>query len=339
MKVLLTAVGCPGASTLIRMLKANEVEVHGVDMDLDVVGRWLCDSFHQVPSGESNDFIGRVIDLCQRLEVDALLPESSNEVSALSLHREEFPCPVLVSEPEAVANSLDKARMYRKLEESRFADHLPQWRLAKDLDELLDQAEEMGLRDGRPVVMKPSVGKGSRGVRIVDPELDPYEHFLHSKPDNKRITPMMLEAMMKDRGNSEPFEIPMMVMEYLGEEQRTVDAICSQGKMLLSSVKTVERARWGVVTLSTLVEDLDLTRQTEDILNQIPLSWCINVQFIGRKLIEINPRVSSFVHQEEVCFPYLALRKACGMSVDWNEARRRIKVGRRMVRYMDQVFE
>lgn len=321
------------------MLKANGVEVHGVDMDVDVVGRWLCDSFHQVPSGESDDYIYRVTDLCRRLEVDALLPESSSEVKALSLHRGEFPCPVLVSEPQAIADSLDKARMYRKLEESRFADHLPQWRLAKDLDELLCHAADMGLRDGRPVVIKPSVGKGSRGVRIVDPTLDPYEHFLHSKPDNKQITPQMLEALMKDRGESEPFEIPMMVMEYLGEEQRTVDAVCSEGKMLLSSVKTVEKARWGVVTLSTLVEDLDLTRQAEDILDQIRLSWCINVQFIGRKLIEINPRVSSFIHQEEVCFPYLALRKACGMPVDWTEARRKIKVGRRMVRYMDQVFE
>jgi predicted ATPase len=35
-RVLLTACGCPGASTLIRMLKQNgerEVEIIGVDMD------------------------------------------------------------------------------------------------------------------------------------------------------------------------------------------------------------------------------------------------------------------------------------------------------------------
>ena len=41
LKLVLTAAGCPGASTLIRMLKANgerEIVIHGVDVRPDAVG-------------------------------------------------------------------------------------------------------------------------------------------------------------------------------------------------------------------------------------------------------------------------------------------------------------
>ncbi len=54
LKLVLTAAGCPGASTLIRMLKANgerEIHIHGVDMRADAVGRFLCDGFSLVPAG------------------------------------------------------------------------------------------------------------------------------------------------------------------------------------------------------------------------------------------------------------------------------------------------
>ncbi len=44
-KILLTACGCPGASTLIRMLKNNgerPVEIIGTDMDKEAIGRFFC---------------------------------------------------------------------------------------------------------------------------------------------------------------------------------------------------------------------------------------------------------------------------------------------------------
>ena len=56
LKLVLTASGCPGASTLIRMLKANgerEIEIFGVDMRGDAIGRFLCDGFQTVPAGAS----------------------------------------------------------------------------------------------------------------------------------------------------------------------------------------------------------------------------------------------------------------------------------------------
>jgi hypothetical protein len=105
-------------------------------------------------------------------------------------------------------------------------------------------------------------------------------------------------------------------------------------------VKTVEQARWGVIVRGELVRRPDLVAQTREILRVIPLSYNVNLQFIGEKLIEINPRVSTFIYQEYLIAPYLAIKLALG-ELDAEGVRAyqaHIAYGRRMVRYMDQVF-
>ena len=60
LKLVLTAAGCPGAATLIRMLKANgerEIRIVGVDVRADAVGRFLCDDFATVPPGAGDDYV------------------------------------------------------------------------------------------------------------------------------------------------------------------------------------------------------------------------------------------------------------------------------------------
>jgi hypothetical protein len=58
--LVLAAAGCPGASTLIRLLKANgkrEISIHGVDVRADAVGRFLCDDFTTIPPGADDDYV------------------------------------------------------------------------------------------------------------------------------------------------------------------------------------------------------------------------------------------------------------------------------------------
>jgi len=341
MKILLTSVGCPGASTLIKMLKANHVEVHGCDMEHDVIGRWLCESFHDVPPGRSPGYVTRIQELAKKLDVDAVLPESDYELLSLAKGKDEFPCPVLVSNPEEIEIVQDKGRMYERLIRQGYGEKLPLVYTVNTFWQLEAAADKISPENTVPYVVKPTIGKGSRGVRIINPRLDPYQHLVESKPDNKEITPTMLKQLFLSNGRSKHtvFDREYMVMEYLGETQETVDIVSDWGEIKVSSVKTVEKSRWGVVTLSTLIKRPELVKQTEQIIGRIPLAHCINVQFIGEKLVEINARVSSYVHQKTVCFPYLALREACGMSVNWELEQKKVRIGRRMIRYMDQVFE
>ena len=64
------------------------------------------------------------------------------------------------------------------------------------------------------------------------------------------------------------------------------------------------------------------------------------MQWIGGRLLEINPRVSTFVYQEDFNIPYLGIKHALGEigADDVAEIQGRVRTTRRSVRYYDQVF-
>ena len=71
------------------------------------------------------------------------------------------------------------------------------------------------------------------------------------------------------------------------------------------------------------------------------LDWFVNIQFKGDKLLEVNPRVSTFVYQDDFILPYLGIKYALGELGDEAAAappRRACAPSRRTVRYYDQVF-
>ncbi len=339
-KVLLTACGCPGASTLIRMLKQRGCEVIGTDMDGDAIGRFLVDRFYQVPSGSNSiGYIPRMLEIVKREKPDVLLPESSNEVYPLACAKERFEelgTKVLVSDWSEVGASLNKYSMYRRLKEDGFPT--PKIYSATTYKQFLSAIYELGYPDNT-VVFKPHVGKGSRGVRIIDSKVNRLRHLLNEKPISKYISFEEAKAIFS-RAKHFP---KMLVMEYLDEPnlgQRTCDCLCMNGRELLTTVKTVEQARGGVIVKGRLVKDEGLVEQTREILRSIRLSYCVNLQFIGDKLIEINPRVSTFIYQPDLVIPYLAIKLAVGdlTESDVIEYRKDIAYGRRMIRYMDQRF-
>jgi predicted ATP-grasp superfamily ATP-dependent carboligase len=132
----------------------------------------------------------------------------------------------------------------------------------------------------------------------------------------------------------------LIVMEVV--EGTDYDAMClaDEGIPLLTTIKTREASRWGVIVKGELVERPDLVEICEKIVRVVELSYNVGLQFIGDKIIEINPRPSTFIYQDDLIEPYLAIKLALGeISHDEIKAHEgRIRYGRRMVRYMDQVF-
>lgn len=340
-KILLTACGCPGASTLIRMLRQNgerKVEIVGVDVDHEAIGRFLADRFYTVPPAAKEEaYIERMLALVEQEEPDVLFPESSFEVPVLARHKDEFEslgARVVVSSPESIDLANNKYLMYKALEQETDLS-LPAYRWPKSLDEFVDMAHELGYPD-RPVCFKPHVAKGSRGFRIMDPSVSRRDLLMNYKPNSRYMS--LDEFVTIFRG--EPDFPDFIVMEYLSGGEVTTDSICLDGEELLTTVKTVEQARWGVIVRGELIRRPDLLEQTREILHVIPLSYCVNLQFIGDRLIEINPRVSSFIYQDDLIAAYLSVKLALGEidKDDLKAYRDKIAYGRRMVRYMDQVF-
>ncbi len=342
LKIVVTACGCPGASTLIRMLKANhgerKIDVVGTDMDKEAIGRFLVDKFYQVPAGDSANYIPTIIDILEKEKPDVLFPESSSEVYHLALAKKELESSgtkVLISDPEPIRIANNKLEMYDVLKKKTNIV-LPKYYPAESLSEFKTTLDNLGYPD-KPVIFKPQIGKGSRGVRIIDPKVNRKDQLLNYKPTSKYMSLEEFEAIFAKEKDFPKF----IVMEFLEGGEVTTDTISLNGETLLATVKTVELARWGVIVRGELIKRPDLIEQTHSILKAIPLNYCNNIQFIGDKLIEINPRVSSFIYQENLIAPYLAVKLLLGeYSKDdilaYNE---KIDYGRRMVRYMDQIFQ
>jgi carbamoyl-phosphate synthase large subunit len=341
LRIILTACGCPGASTLIRMLKNNgerDIEIIGTDMDDEAVGRFFVDKFHRVPPGQSKEFIPKMLELVEKEKPDILFPESSFEVHPLALNKARFEAlgtRVIVSNPKAIEKASNKYLMYEVLRKRTSID-LPRYFSAESLDEFLKVTEKLGYPE-RPVVFKPHIGKGSRGVRILDSKADRKRQLMEEKPTSKYMSLQEFEEIFSD-GKDFP---KLLVMEFLKGMEIATDSLVMEGRELLTTVKTVEQARWGVIVRGELVKRPDLVEQTREILKAIPLSYCVNLQFIRSKLIEINPRVSTFIYQSNLIAPYLAIKLALG-EMNEEEIRtytKKIDYGRRMVRYMDQMFQ
>ncbi len=337
LKLVLTAAGCPGASTLIRMLKANgerEMAIHGVDMRPDAVGRFLCDGFSLVPPGGTPEYVPALLEVVGRERPDILLVQSSAEVEAVARSREAFTdlgAVVLVAGPEAIAVCNDKAAMHAALQGTPVLQ--PRAMTPATIDDFIAGARELGYPDA-PVCFKPRVAKGSRGFHIVaaGSRAAPLEQRGHAST----VTLEEATAMLRD-GDDLP---RLLLMEYIDAPEFVVDALVDDGEIVLSQVKTREAVRGGLAMSFRTVSRPDLVEAARHICRGLDLHMFVSIQFMGAHLIEVNPRVSTFVYQEDFILPYLGIKHALGElgAEDAALAQSRVRTSRRSVRYYDQVF-
>src|SRR5207237_1768328 len=177
-----TASGAPGTAALLRALRDNgerEVRLVGTDMSERSVGRHLCDAFHRVPAGSAPEFAEAMLAGAEQQRVDAILPQSSFDLEGLAEHVDRFPMPVLVSHPDAIRRSNDKAESYALLH--RLGVPAPAFRRVNGAQEGEAAARELGYPE-RPVCFKPVFSSGSRGFRVLDPTVDRAHQLLYERP-------------------------------------------------------------------------------------------------------------------------------------------------------------
>ncbi len=339
-KILLTASGCPGASNLIKAFKNNgerEVEIIGVDAEKEVIGAFWCDKFYQAPLADSDNYIPFMLDLVKKEKPDILFPQSSFEVYPISLNKEKFEelgVKVVVSDPEPIKIANNKYEMYEILQEKTDID-LIEYYYPKSLEEFVECAKKLGWPE-KPICFKPHVSKGSRGFRYIDESISRKDLLLKYKPDSKYISMKEFIEIFKDEK-----EFPkLIIMEKAQGKDYDAMALCYKGDTMLITVKRREKNRWGVITQGELVKIAKLEDQIRKIIKTIPLSYNISIQFIGEKVIEINPRTSTYIYQENLNEPYLAIKLLLGeiTSEEIKKYQDKISYGTRMIRYMDQIF-
>jgi hypothetical protein len=88
----------------------------------------------------------------------------------------------------------------------------------------------------------------------------------------------------------------------------------------------------------TLADD-GLMETADTIVRELRIEWFFNIQLVGEHVIEVNPRISTVVYQEDLNLPWLGVKRALGeISDEELEAMRtRVRPGRTALRYFDQV--
>jgi carbamoyl-phosphate synthase large subunit len=332
--ILLSAAGAPGSARLIRALHENgerTVRIVGTDMSDRVIGKHLCDAFHVVPPGASPDYPDAILDLVESEGVDLVLPQSSFDLEALSATRERFPVPVLVSSPQTVQRSNDKAESYALLQ--RIGVPTVEFRRVAGARQVEAAARELGYPD-RPVCFKPVFSSGSRGFRILDPTVDRAHQLLHERPGSVAMRlEEALEFLPEDGGTE------LLVMELATGGERTIDGIADGTRVVLGHPKTREAMRAGLAMYFVTLADDGLMEMADTIVRELEIEWFFNIQLVGEHVIEVNPRISTVVYQEDLNLPWLGVKRALGEISDEELAtiRTRVRPGRTALRYFDQV--
>ena len=336
--VLVSASGAPGTARLLRALRENgerEVRLVGTDKSALAIGRHLCDAFHVVPAGSEATFADAMLEVCRHEGVSVVLPQSSFDLLGLAEAKERFAddgVRVMVSSPEAIRRSNDKASSYAMFDEIGVPG--PAWRRVRGVEAVAESAAELGYPD-EDVCMKPVFSSGTRGFRVLSASADRREQLLTNRPGVAEA--LRLEDLVELLGPDDDTEL--LVMELATGTERTIDGIADGGSVALGHAKTREAMRAGLAMYFKTLDDPWLEDVAERIVAELHLDHFFNIQLVGERVIEVNPRISTIVYQDDLNLPWLGVKHALGelSGADLGVLRARVRPGRRALRYFDQI--
>ena len=209
----------------------------------------------------------------------------------------------------------------------------PAFRRVNGAAEVDAAARELGY-PGRPVCFKPVFSSGSRGFRVLDPTVDRAHQLLHERPGSVAMRLEEAVELLPDEGGPD-----LLVMELATGGERTIDGIANGERVVLGHPKTREAMRAGLAMYFVTLDDPGLMALADRIVAELGIEWFFNIQLVGDHVIEINPRISTVVYQDDLNLPYLGVKRALGEISDdeLGSLRSRIRPGRTALRYFDQL--
>lgn len=292
LKVLVTGAGGAAAIAFLKAVShLKGVEVHMADMDPCSTGLYLVRSDRRclLPSGEAADFSDKLLEYCCKNKISVVVPTVDCELAPVAANRSRFYAEgiVLVLAPETTLRTCyDKYQLMRSLEG---------YILLADFC-----IYNRGFRSGHanyPMVLKPRVGSGSRGVQLIH------------RPDE-------LASIAPDE--------TYMLQEYLPGTEYSVDVyMAGCGGIVATVIRERMKVDSGIAVINKTVFDEEIRKMATSIASLVGLRYVSNIQFrrdrFGRpRLLEINPRFSgmmSLTVAAGVNMPELCLKDACGRAV------------------------
>jgi carbamoyl-phosphate synthase large subunit len=141
-------------------------------------------------------------------------------------------------------------------------------------------------------VIKPCIGNGSRGIRILDKNVDKFDMLFNHKPNAIFST---LREVLSSIGDK---RIPkILVSEYLPGDELTIDTIVNDGSIVDFIIRTRTSINNGISTSGSFIYNKEIYEYIKKIISIIPgLSGPIGFQVKKSAknkflLLESNPRL------------------------------------------------
>ncbi len=312
--VMITSAGAGPAVAVIKALKMQQeldVKICAVDADPLSAGFYLSDSFHSVPLADSVDFLAAVLDICEKEQIDFIIPIFDKETPFFARNRKIFDecrTRILVNSLDVVEISNDKLRAYQFCLENGIL--APRVYSKEELEE--DKVKF-------PLVVKPRCGIGTKGV-----------FYLRTKSD--------LNALNGRIGED------CLVQEYVDGIEYTVDSISDfDGNVLAAVPRQRIVVKAGQSVKAKTVGDEDLVEYGKQIAEKFRIKGPGCSQFKVRNgekyFIEMNPRYGtgiSLTVAAGINMPLIHLKLAMGKEIKQSELE--FKKNLVMLRYWEEIF-
>ncbi|QYZ79822.1 ATP-grasp domain-containing protein [Methanofollis formosanus] len=290
--VLVTGAGAPGIKGTLYSLNENFdnrcIRTIGTDIKQEVVGTYLCDKFYHISRPSEKDYLDQLLLICEQEDVDVILPQNTLELSVLAENKSPFlniGTSIAVSDAPAISIANDKYKLMKLAEQ--IGVPTPKSILVDNFDALIKSASELGWPH-KPVVVKPPLSNGMRGVRIIDESLDLKKMFYSEKPTSLFVKMNILREIL---GSHFP---PLLVMEYLPNAEYTIDVLEAQKYTIIPRKRDLIRS--GITFQGTVECHEELITYAQKLSEATGLNYAFGFQFkmdeqSVPKLLESNPRV------------------------------------------------
>jgi len=329
-RIGITASGGDMVPSAILALRKNEqlaFYIHAFNLGFHPVSAYLADKFDILPSGASPNFVPQVIEHVKQNNIEVFLPWSDEEALALAAFRDDLSnigCTVLASPIDVMRTITDKAKTYEILKKAGLT--VPEYTVVSSAEDISHAVKAYGYPK-RTVVVKPTTGRGGRGVKIFLGDDNPAE-WLGCGRREKRLSP--LDVTDFDFQNGEPhlvmpclhapvydvdvFRFENTPFKCFVRERLNPTGIPFNGNILRKNTEIEEYAK-NIATVMNLQSLHDIDMMTDPKM--------------GPVLLEINPRPSGSLaglsSAGHVLLDY-ALASAAGIHIDIKPVERDVEI-------------
>jgi carbamoyl-phosphate synthase large subunit len=344
--VLLTAVGTlgqgPSMIKALKMVEERHVRVVGTDISTYNAATNLCDSTYTVPAGSSPDYVDEMLKIAKKESIDVIIPQNAvPEALALAKRAKEFEeagTIIHASRPEVIEIANDKGKTLDFLRQQSLP--CARYKRITANDDVNEIVRDLGYPE-KAVVVKPTLGAGNRGLRILTASPNYLESMFYQKPSS--FPTMTLDDYLAVLSKVPREKVPEMVaMEYLPGDEYTVYLLAKERHAFYD----IPLRRWvptaGMSIIAEAVKNDEVIELTKKILSLLNLEFNVNMQLKysseGSPLLyEINPRLSAttiLCVAAGVNLPYYGAKLAIGEEVP----KVPIRYGTKMFRFMTEVY-